>query len=189
MEKNKKGKKLGFFSEFLKDGKGVGSIFPSSRFLQRKMVSKVDFKNAACIVEFGPGEGCITRQIIKRMGPSTQLFTFEMSEMFIEKFLQFDDPRVHVIHDSAENFGKYLEEHGLAKADYIISSLPLTNFPVPLKEKILNEAIDGLAEGGIYMQYQYTTSAFKMLKDKFSKVKLGFIPINIPPAFVYTCYA
>lgn len=189
MEKKTKGNRKEFFREFLKNGKGVGSVYPSSRFLQRKMVSKVDFHNADCIVEFGPGEGCITRQILKRMGPDTQLFSFEMNEMFIEKFLQFDDPRVHIIHDSAENFGKYLAEQGLEKADYIISSLPLTNFPIPLKEKILDEAIEGLAPGGIYMQYQYSTTALKMLKQKFSKVKMGFIPINIPPAFVYTCYA
>ena len=189
MKNKQKGNGKEFFREFLKNGKGVGSVYPSSRFLQRKMVSTVNFKDAACIVEFGPGEGCITRQIIKRMGPNTQLFSFEMNEMFIDRFLKFDDPRVHILHDSAENFGKYLQEHGISHADYIISSLPLTNFPVELKESILDNAIKGLAPGGIYMQYQYSTSAFKMLKQKFNKVKMGFIPINIPPAFVYTCYA
>ena len=188
MKDRKKGSRKEFFREFLKNGKRTGSVWPSSRSLQKKMVSKVDFKQADCIVEFGPGEGCITRQIIKRMGPNTQLFTFEMNKSFIEKYLQFDDPRVHAIHDSAENFAEHIAAQGFSNADYIISSLPLTNFPVPVKDKILNEAVTGLSPGGVYMQYQYTTSAFKMLKQKFSTVKMGFIPINIPPAFVYTCY-
>lgn len=165
----------------------VGSVAPSSRFLQRKMVSPVDFERAKCIVELGPGEGCITREIIRRMGPETHLLTFEMHEGFVRDFLNFDNPRVHVINDSAEFIGKYLRKYNLEKADYIISSLPLTNFPVELKERILDEAIEHLNPDGLYMQYQYTTSAFKLLKKKFKKVKLGFTPINIPPAFVYTC--
>ncbi len=184
----KKGTKRRFLREFVKNAKDVGSVFPSSRFLQRKMISKVDFHNASCIVEFGPGEGCITRQIVKRMGPDTQLFSFEVNESFIANYLRFDDPRVYIIHDSAENFSQYLAERSLVKADYIISSLPLTNFPVSLKENILNNAIEGLSPGGIYVQYHYSMTEFKILKEKFKKVEIGFIPINIPPAFVYSCY-
>ena len=178
-----------FIREFFRDSKQVGSVAPSSRMLQRKMVSKVDFQSAKCIVELGAGEGCITREIIRRMGKDTQLLSFELHEGFVQDYLHFDDPRVHIINDSAEHIGKYLAQHGFEHADYILSSLPLTNFPKPLKEAIIDEAIRSLGPGGIYMQYQYSTSAFKLLKSKFSKVKMGFTPINIPPAFVYTCYA
>lgn len=183
------GNKTRFLKEFFKDSKQVGSVAPSSRSLQRKMVSKVDFENARCIVELGAGEGCITREIIRRMGKDTILLSFELHEGFVKDHLQFDDPRVHVINDSAEHIRKYLAEHGLSHADYILSSLPLTNFPKSLKESIIDEAIQSLAPGGIYMQYQYSTTALKLLKSKFQKVKMGFTPINIPPAFVYTCYA
>ena len=140
-------------------------------------------------MELGAGEGCITREIIRRMVKDTKLLSFELHEGFVRDYLQFDDPRVHIINDSAEHIGKYLAEHGIPHADYILSSLPLTNFPMALKEAIIDEAIRTLGPGGIYMQYQYSTSAFKLLKSKFQKVKMGFTPINIPPAFVYTCYA
>ena len=188
MKEKQKGSRKEFFKQFLKDGKHVGSILPSSRSLAKKMVSIVDFQNANCIVEFGPGEGCITRQIIKRMGPETQLFSIERNEHFIDRFLQIDDPRVHIIHDSAENFPHHLAHKGFSQADYIISSLPLTNFPVPVKDQILSHTVKGLSPGGVFMQYQYSTTAFKMLKRKFSKVKMGYLLLNIPPAFVYTCY-
>ncbi|MEM7036860.1 MAG: methyltransferase domain-containing protein [Bacteroidota bacterium] len=172
----------------MKKRKMVGSVTPSSKYLSRKMISRVDWSKAKCIVELGPGNGCITKEIIERMGPDTQLLTFEMNEAFVEQYLQFDDDRVHVICDSAEFIGKYLEEHGFEQVDYIISSLPLTNFPPELKEKIIDESVRVLRPGGIYMQYQYVTTVARLLRRKFKKVKIRFAPYNLPPAFVYTCY-
>lgn len=184
----KKRKGASFFKEFLKERKTVGSIAPSSRYLSRRMIAKVDFSEAKAIVELGPGTGPITKEIVKRLNPDTQLLIFEMNSEFVEKFLQFDQPNIHVINDSAEHIGKYMEKYGIEKVDYIISSLPLTNFPPELKERILDESIRSLKTGGVYMQYQYMTTAFKLLKSKFQKVRLQYAPFNIPPAFVYTCY-
>ena len=176
-----------FLKEFWKERKMVGSIHPSSKWLSRRMCAPIDLQNAKTIVEFGPGDGCITKEIIRRMGPDTQLIVFEMHQAFVDKFLQFGDPRVRVICDSAEHLDRYLEEMGIEKVDAIISSLPLTNFPKTVKENILNVSVASLKKEGVYMQYQYMTTAMKLLKSKFSKVKLGFVPRNIPPAFVYTC--
>ncbi len=181
-------KRKAFFKEFLKKGNKTGSVYPSSRFLCKKMISTIDFKAAKCIVELGPGEGVITREIIKKMGPKTQLFVFEMNDVFVKEFLQFDDPRIHVISDSAEFMAKHLKEFGIGEVDYIISSLPLTILPEEVRENIINESLKLLKKRGIYMQYQYMTTAAKLLKSKFSKVKIGFVPLNIPPAFVYTCH-
>lgn len=180
--------KSSFFQEFLKERKTVGSITPSSRYLARRMIAKVDFAQAKCIVELGPGTGVITREIVRRLGPDTHLLVFEMNRNFIDRFLQFPNPHVHVINDSAEHLGRYLKELGYEKADYIISSLPLTNFPAELKERILDESIAHLQPGGLYMQYQYMTTALKLLRHKFNKVRLGYAPFNVPPAFVYSCY-
>jgi phospholipid N-methyltransferase len=181
-------KRKAFFKEFLKKGNKTGSVYPSSRFLCKKMISTIDFKHAKCIVELGPGEGVITREIIKKMGPQTQLFVFEMNETFVEEFLQFNDPRIHVINDSAEFMRKYLAEKDITEVDYIISSLPLTILPEDIRENIVNESQALLKKRGVYMQYQYMTTAAKLLKSKFKKVKIGFVPLNIPPAFVYSCH-
>ncbi|MEM6272020.1 MAG: rRNA adenine N-6-methyltransferase family protein [Bacteroidota bacterium] len=180
--------KRSFFQQFLKERKTVGSITPSSRYLSRRMISKIDFSQAQCIVELGPGTGVITREIIKRLGPDTQLLVFEMNEVFIERYLQYNDPRIHIIHDSAEHLRRYLEKLGLAEADYIVSSLPLTNFPEDLKHVILDESLSCLRAGGIFIQYQYLTTALKMMREKFPRVRLEYAPFNIPPAFIYACY-
>jgi phospholipid N-methyltransferase len=180
-------KRAAFFKAFLKKGNRNGSLTPSSIFLCRKMISTIDFNNVRCIVELGPGEGVITREIIKQLGPQTQLFIFEMNKAFVDEFLQFNDPRIHVINDSAEFMQKYLHQHGIDKVDYIISSLPLTLFPEELKIKILDESQKVLGTKGTYMQYLYWTKVAKLLKRKFKKVKMDYVPLNLPPAFVYTC--
>lgn len=180
-------KKTSFFKALFKKGNKNGSVMPSSIFLCKKMISAIDFNKARCIVELGPGDGVITREILKKMGPNTQLFLFEMNEEFVRDFLQFNDPRVHVIADSAEFMGKYLQEAGITHVDYIISSLPLTIFPPELKEKILDESRRLMSHNGVYMQYLYSTIVAKLLKMKFKRVKMSYVPLNIPPAFVFTC--
>ena len=181
-------KRTVFFKEFLKKGNQNGSITPSSIFLCRKMISTIDFASAKCIVELGPGEGVITREILKKMGPETQLFLFEMNKSFIDEFLQYKDPRIHVINDSAEFIAKHLQEYGIDKVDCVISSLPLSLFDPALKERILDESQRVLRPDGVYMQYMYFTDMAEPFKQRFKNVERDFVPLNLPPAFVYTCH-
>jgi phospholipid N-methyltransferase len=177
-----------FFKEFIRGSKQTGSVHPSSKALSKRMISRVNFDKAECIIELGAGDGCITREIIKKLKPHTILLVFELNDLFVEKFLQFNLPNVHVICDSAAKMGEYLKKFGVEKADYIISALPLTNFPPELKESIIAESVHSLKPGGIYMQFQYLTTVKKLLRTHFKRVTIGFVPVNIPPAFVYTCY-
>jgi phospholipid N-methyltransferase len=100
---------------------------------------------------------------------------------------EFTDPRVILIHDSAEKIGEYLSKYDLSSTDAVISSLPLANFPTALKSKILKESFDRLNENGTYVQFQYSLNAKNLIKSQFPKVKIAFTPLNFPPAFVYTC--
>ena len=65
-----------FFSEFLKQGSNIGSVTPSSKFLVKKMVEHIQFKNAKCIVELGPGTGIITLELLKNMPENSILLAF-----------------------------------------------------------------------------------------------------------------
>jgi len=45
----------------------LGSVIPSSRFLVKYLMKQVDWNRARLLVEFGPGVGTITREILKRL--------------------------------------------------------------------------------------------------------------------------
>lgn len=182
-------KKKDFIKEFFKERKTVGAISPSSKALGKKMMNNVNFNDANVIVEYGPGTGVFTRTIIEKMKPSAQLLVFELHEPFFKKLeKEFEnDDRIHVIFDSAHNIQKHLTEFDLPAADVIISSLPLTNFDQTLTMRILKSAHDALTTNGLFIQFQYSLNARKLLKRIFESISLQFTVNNIPPAFIYTC--
>jgi phospholipid N-methyltransferase len=181
-------KKRSFIKQFWKDKKMVGSVRPSSRFLAEKMLKNIDFKNDKIIIELGPGTGVFTDKIIERMASDAILLVFELNKTFIRNLKKkIKDERVIFINDSAEKIKEYLEINNLNKADIILSSLPLSNFPLQLKETIIENSHDSLHDSGKFIQFQYSLNSKKMFKSIFNRVSITFTLLNFPPAFVYTC--
>lgn len=180
--------KKSFIRNFWKEKKMVGAMSPSSKFLAQKMLKNVDFKKAKVIIELGPGTGVFTKKILEKMNPDAKLLVFELNEDFYNLLnKEIKDDRMVLIHDSAEKITEYLHKEDLLNADYVISSLPFTNFPKKLTETILKESYDILKNQGKYIQFQYTLFSKKSLENQFQEVNISFTPINFPPAFVYTC--
>lgn len=181
-------KKTHFLKQFWQEKKMVGSMVPSSRFLAEKMLQNIDFKHAHFFVELGPGNGVFTKQILEKMNPDAKLLVFELNTSFFKQLkAEIKDERVILINDSAEKIQDYLNENDILYADYIISSLPLANFPNKLKNAIIEASYNALKNKGKYIQFQYTLNAKKNLEEQFQRVHLSFTPLNLPPAFVYTC--
>ncbi len=182
-------KKKYFLKEFFKEKKIVGAISPSSKTLGRLMLKNIDFDNCNCIAEYGPGTGVFTRMILEKMNSNAKLLVFELHDAFYAKLAkEFEgNENVILINDSAENISKHMAEHNISVLDAVISSLPLANFDEKLTSHILKRAQGALKSNGLYVQFQYSLNAKKLLKRIYSSVKIDFTPKNIPPAFVYTC--
>ena len=163
-----------FVSEFLKHPKQVGAVAESSPFLARKMVRQIG--GAANIVEFGPGTGAVTKEILRHLPKDGKLTCFEINPSFCEQLKTINDPRLKVINDDVKNCGRYVDN-----LDCIVSSLPLAAFDESEKEKVL--ALSGKSR--TYVQFQYHPFLKSKLKRYFRDVKIKFVPLNIPPAFVY----
>lgn len=181
-------KKFNFFKEAIKNYKTSGTIAPSSRFLANKMIKPINFSNADLIVELGPGNGAVTKFILNKIKPETTLVCFEINDGFYLELLKMNHPQLIVLKTSAENINEELQKLGFAKADYVVSSLPLSILPKSLSVSILNESFKVLKEKGLFMQFQYSLFSYKELKKIFGKhITLNFEPINFPPAFIYKC--
>ena len=143
---------------------------------------------ARVVVELGPGDGAITRHILERLQPDAQVLVFEINEVFIEKLKDsFDDTRLTLIHDSAEQLGRYLQARGIASVDYIVSGIPFVMLPESLAISITNECRKWLRPGGLFIQFHYSPLLIPFYKRVFGNTAVDFIPINIPPAFVISC--
>lgn len=174
-----------FLTQFFKDRQMVGALAPSTRFLGETMLENIDFNTSKIIVELGPGNGVFTDIIVQRMAPDAKLLVFELNEEFYNSLKEkYNDPRVQIIHESAEFVSKYLDGK---KADCIISSLPLMVFPEMLRLRVVSAASNALKKNGKYVQFQYSLQSKKLLERAYKTVSVRFTIKNFPPAFVYTC--
>src|SRR5512145_821417 len=124
-----------FAKNFLQHPLMLGSFMPSSRFLIRTLLEELDFDRARVIVEYGPGVGTFTHEILKRMRPDAMLIALETNREFVN-FLQQSgaDPRLHVVHGSAAAVHGALAAHGASRADFVISGIPFSTLPAAERE-------------------------------------------------------
>ena len=71
-----------FLRNYLKHPRMLGAMIPSSRFVVDEVLGKVDWDRAKVIVEYGPGVGTFTTEILKRMRPDAALIVFELNKDF-----------------------------------------------------------------------------------------------------------
>ena len=173
-----------FFKEFIKNWREVGAITPSSKFLVKKMLQSVDFRKAALIVELGSGSGTITINLLKKMRKDGKLIIFETNKDFGINLKNIKDSRLTIYNESALNLEKRLFGQS---PDYIISGIPLATLSQRDKKSLLFFSNKVLSPNGLFIQFQYSLESLKDLKDVFDIVTVDFTPLNIPPAFVFSC--
>jgi phospholipid N-methyltransferase len=166
----------------------LGSIWPSSRYLVDEVLRPIDWERAGVIVEYGPGVGTITSEILRRMRPDAHLIVIETNEAFV-KFLDttFSDPRLHVAHASAADVGQILRQLNLPQARYVVSGIPLGSMPEALRVDIVAKTRAALAPGGQFLVYQFTSRVLPVLQRTFEDVSRSMEKRNIPPAHLFVC--
>ena len=173
-----------FFTEGLKNLKTVGTVTRSSKFLCRAAVNHVDFSQAKVVVELGAGDGVITKHILRQLRPDAKVLAFEVLPNMAEKLRKLNDDRLIVVEDSAEKVGAYLQKHGLADADFVVSAIPFAALPEEVGARIVEQAKAHLKPNGLYIQVHYSLVRKKMYESVFGNVRHEFVPLNVPPAFV-----
>jgi phospholipid N-methyltransferase len=166
----------------------LGSLIPSSRFLVNHVLSEVDWGRARVFLEYGPGVGTFTTEILRRMRPDAVLVVLETNTDFV-RFLRrrLKDDRLHVIHGSAAEADAALAALKLGHADYVISGIPYTTMPPELRETILRKTHAVLHPNGAFLVYQFTRAVLPYLQQVFGLVHQDFEPLNVMPARLFYC--
>jgi phospholipid N-methyltransferase len=177
-----------FAGNFLRHPHMLGSIIPSSRFLVNQVLQPIEWERARVIVEYGPGVGTFTGEILRRMRGDARLVAIETNADFVQ-FLRdsFPDPRLHVVHESAAEVRTVLQRLGLPAAQYVISGIPLGSMPEPVRADIAEQTRVALDRGGAFLVYQFTARTLPALRRTFGDVRRGFQLRNFPPAQLFVC--
>lgn len=174
-----------FLRSWFDDPFAVGAVAPSGRPLARMMTHEIAPGDR--VLELGPGTGTLTREILARGVAENDLFLLERCPGFAD-LLERNFPYATMLRGDATVRQKGLVPHR-GTIDFIISGLPLVLFSREQKFRLLRLGFRLLKESGAFYQFTYGGRC-PLDRRQLDRIGLdaqciGFIALNMPPAFVY----
>jgi phospholipid N-methyltransferase len=174
-----------FLGRFLGAPRQVGSVMPSSPYLTRAIMGKIDWSEARYIAELGAGTGVFTRSIVRRLQEGGKALVFEIDPA-LKTLIETENPGFAVYGD-ARDLPEVMKERDVPFLDCVVSSLPFAVLPPRMTASILNAVDRSLKPGGKMIAYQYSRHMKPYFEKQFESVRISFVLRNVPPAFVYEC--
>ncbi len=172
--------------EFLKvavrDPFGVGAVMPSSSFAVRRVVKQLP-AGPRMIIEYGPGDGVITRQLLELLPEDGRLLAIEANHDFYRQLLAIDDPRLTLIHGDARQAREHAGREGFGPFDAAVSGIPFSMLTADDRRGVVAMTHDLLGPDGVFLVYQTSPLMRPYLRERFS-VRSFVELINIPPYFI-----
>ena len=173
---------LRFFKGLVSQPKSVGAIVPTSVFMARRMASVASVASGLPVLELGPGTGVVTRALLRRGLAPERIVAVEYSPHFCT-LLEADHPDIKVIEGNAFDLDKTLAGTGHSRFDCVISGLPLLNFSVEDRVKLVEDCLGRIARGRPMIQFSYgPTSPVPAGRGHYTVERFGVEIRNIPPA-------
>lgn len=180
--------RLLFALNFLRHPLSVGTAFRSSPSLVQRLATGTDWARCRSVVELGPGVGTVTRALLEHMAPSATLLAIETNADFVAELQRtLPDPRLVVVHGSAADLRALLAAQGLRQVDALISGIPFSTLPAPLRTAVLDAVADSLSPGGELVVYQHTALLLPLLQERFHSVANETEWRNFFPMRVFRC--
>ena len=180
-----------FLKRFLQRPMQVASIVPSSKTLIHKVTGKMDLAEPRIIAEFGPGEGCHTREIARRMHAQSKLLLFELDpELATHLQRQFSgDKRISVLNQDAQKLPDELAARQIPHCDYVVSGIPFSILDPDKKRALLGNIHASLAptSHSAFIIYQVTNELVGHCRH-FPRRESEYCLRNLPPMFVTKYY-
>jgi len=176
---------LPFLQGFLRRPQQVASVMPSSRFLERRLVSLAGVRSAQLVVELGPGTGGTTRALLAALPAGARLLCIELDADFAALLRRETDPRLIVHHGSAEQLDEVLRAHGLAAPDVVISGIPFSIIPPAVGARIIESIRRALAPSGCFLAYQVRGTVAELAEPVFGEPDTTLELLNLPPVRVF----
>ncbi len=175
-----------FLKTAIRDIANVGDVAPSSSYVIKRVIETLP-KGVKTIVEYGPGDGIITKELLKQLPLDGRLLAIELNAEFIEKMKKIKDPRLTVIAGDAVRAHEIVQENNMGPVDAVVSGIPFTFsyffIPNEVKRAIFESTRKLLRPKGVFILYQSSLLMKRFLKQYFS-ISFVYEPRNFPPYFV-----
>lgn len=176
-----------FLRGFMRHPAQVGSVVPSSRQLEQRLVRSARIGDARMVVELGPGTGGTTSAFLQAMSPSAQLLAIELDAEFHQRLQGgIDDPRFNAELGSAERLADFLAARWLPAPDAIVSGIPFSTMPPEVSERVAASVARVLRPGGRFVAYQVRSHVVGFVSPYLGTPDKRWEVFNIPPVRIFT---
>lgn len=176
-----------FLRGFARNPSQVGSVMPSSRFLEQRLVREARIKEARTVVELGPGTGGTTMAFLRAMLPAARLLAIELDREFHRLLCaSLVDPRLILELGNADRLADLLAAHRLPAPDAIISGIPFSTMPPEVSERIAAAIAQVLRPGGRFVAYQVRAHVADFVTPHLGHPDKQWEVVNVPPVRVFT---
>jgi len=165
--------------------KTVGAIMPTSARMANRMASIIDTGSGLPVLELGPGTGVITKAILDMGVKPENVVSVEYSSDFV-RHLRGKYPGVNFINGDAFSLAETLRDYRGQKFDCVISGIPLLNFPMHQRVKLIEDLLKLVPVGRPIVQFSYgPISPVVARPDSYTIKHFDFVMRNIPPAQIW----
>ena len=174
-----------FFQEFLKHPFQIGSIIPSSRFLEQRILESAAIATATTIVELGSGTGGTTRAILQAMPKGARLLSIEINPHLHTLVSRIEDDRLIAHLGSACELKAILSMYGLDAPEVVISGIPFSTMNDSEGSQVIQAISSLLAPNGRFVAYQVSKQVASLCRPFLGPERMVMELLNIPPMRVY----
>jgi len=177
--------RFAFFKEFLKHPLQIGSIIPSSRFLEQRILGTSAIASATTIVELGSGTGGTTRAILNAMPKGARLLSIEINPHFHTLVSSIEDERLIAHLGSASELKTIISMYGLDAPEAVISGIPFSTMKASEASQVIEAISTLLAPNGRFVAYQVSRQVATLCRPFLGPEQMVMELLNIPPTRIY----
>lgn len=174
-----------FIQEFFKHPLQIGSIIPSSRFLERRIVEAAEVASANVVVELGSGTGGTTRAILRTMPQHAKLLSIEINPHFHALVSSIEDGRLIAHLGSACELKEIVSMYDLDAPNAIVSGIPFSTMSRSAGSQILEAVSSLLARNGHFVAYQVSNRVADLCQPFLGSGRTATELLNIPPMRIF----
>ena len=174
-----------FFQEFLKHPLQIGSVIPSSRFLERRILETSGVASARSIVELGSGTGGTTRAILNEMPRDARLLSIEINPQLHASVRKIADDRLIAHLGNACDLKRILGLYEMDRPDVFISGIPFSTMSHRSGAQVVEAISSLLAPNGRFVAYQVRKRVAELCRPFLGSGQMEVELLNLPPVRVY----
>lgn len=171
-----------FLKMVIKDYR-IGAFTASSEYVVQRIVRELP-GTCRFVVEYGAGDGVITKGILKKLPADGKLLAIELNKDFLAELRKIQDPRLLVVEGDAAEVSQNFSKFGMPLVEAVVSGIPFTLIAPKVRAKIVKNTHAALAAEGLCIVYQYTPLMAPLLKKAFGNLRLLFEARNFLPYFI-----